>query len=164
MLQKMRAGDIDFVITWRIFEPRSYLFNVVDVEDGDPNNHVLISQVGESAMREVVGQSALQPLLTGGRQKIQEEVQKLMQKTLDDYKSGIEVRLVNMYRVNPPSQVLDAFREEQLNVQEMQNVIFDGNAAASATITLAREPSPELVALLEARDDVLAVSVRSVGR
>ena len=63
-------------------------------------------------------------------------------------------------RVGVLAAVLDAFQQEQLNVQEMQNVIFDGKAAASATITLALEPSPELVTRLTARDDVIAVSVR----
>lgn len=77
---------------------------------------------------------------------------------------GCTVVVRHLDRVGVLAAVLDAFREEQVNVQEMQNVIFDGNAAASATITLAREPSRELVAKLEARDDVIAVSVRTAGR
>jgi D-3-phosphoglycerate dehydrogenase / 2-oxoglutarate reductase len=77
---------------------------------------------------------------------------------------GCTVVIRHLDRVGVLAAVLDAFQKEQLNVQEMQNVIFDGNAAASATITLAREPSPELVARLEARDDVIAVSVRTSGR
>ena len=77
---------------------------------------------------------------------------------------GCTVVIRHLDRVGVLAAVLDAFQKEQLNVQEMQNVIFDGRAAASATITLAREPSPELVAQLQARDDVLAVSVRTVGR
>ncbi len=77
---------------------------------------------------------------------------------------GFNVVIRHLDRVGVLAAVLDAFRKEQLNVQEMQNVIFDGNAAASATISVAREPSPELVALLEARDDILAVSVRTTGR
>jgi D-3-phosphoglycerate dehydrogenase / 2-oxoglutarate reductase len=77
---------------------------------------------------------------------------------------GCTVVIRHLDRVGVLAAVLDAFQKEQLNVQEMQNVIFDGNAAASATITLAREPSPELVAQLEAHDDVLAVSVRTSGR
>lgn len=77
---------------------------------------------------------------------------------------GCTVVVRHLDRVGVLAAVLDAFQKEQLNVQEMQNVIFDGNAAASATITLAREPSPELVARLEAREDVIAVSVRTTGR
>ena len=77
---------------------------------------------------------------------------------------GCTVVIRHLDRVGVLAAVLDAFQKEQLNVQEMQNVIFDGNAAASATITLAREPSPELVARLEARDDIIAVQVRTTGR
>lgn len=73
---------------------------------------------------------------------------------------GYTVVIRHLDRVGVLAAVLDAFQQEQLNVQEMHNVIFDGNAAASATISLAHEPSAELVARLQARDDVLAVSVR----
>lgn len=73
---------------------------------------------------------------------------------------GWTVVIRHLDRVGVLAAVLDAFQKEQLNVQEMHNVIFDGNAAASATIALVHEPSPELVAQLRARDDVLAVAVR----
>ena len=73
---------------------------------------------------------------------------------------GCTVVIRHLDRVGVLAAVLDAFQKEQLNVQEMHNVIFDGNAAASATISLAHEPSRQLVARLESRDDVLAVSVR----
>ena len=63
-------------------------------------------------------------------------------------------------RVGVLAAVLDAFRQEELNVQEMQNVIFAGNEAASATLSVEGEPSAELVASLESREDVLAVAVR----
>lgn len=77
---------------------------------------------------------------------------------------GCTVVIRHLDRVGVLAAVLDAFQKEDLNVQEMHNVIFDGRAAASATITLAREPSPELVARLLGREDVLAVSVRSGAR
>jgi D-3-phosphoglycerate dehydrogenase / 2-oxoglutarate reductase len=66
-------------------------------------------------------------------------------------------------RVGVLAGVLAALREENLNVQEMQNVIFQGSEAASATITLEREPSRELVESLRAQDDILAVDVRATG-
>lgn len=58
--------------------------------------------------------------------------------------------------------VLGALREEGLNVQEMQNVIFKGKAAASATITLEQEPAPGLLERLRAQEDILAVDLRAV--
>lgn len=74
---------------------------------------------------------------------------------------GATVVIRHLDRVGVLAAVLEAMRGEQLNVQDMHNVIFGGGHAASATISLAREPSAELVARLEARDDVLAVSVRT---
>lgn len=76
---------------------------------------------------------------------------------------GCTVVVRHRDQVGVLAAVLDAFSQEQLNVQQMHNVIFDGNAAASATISLAHEPSAELVARLLARDDVLAVSVRATS-
>lgn len=76
---------------------------------------------------------------------------------------GCTVVVRHLDQVGVLAAVLDAFQQEQLNVQQMHNVIFDGNAAASATISLGHEPSAELLARLSARDDVLAVSVRSAA-
>lgn len=67
-------------------------------------------------------------------------------------------------RVGVLAGVLGALREEQLNVQEMHNVIFEGNEAAAATITLAREPSEALVRSLLEREHILAVEVRARQR
>jgi D-3-phosphoglycerate dehydrogenase / 2-oxoglutarate reductase len=66
-------------------------------------------------------------------------------------------------RVGVLASVLAALREENLNVQEMQNVVFQGSEAASATITLEREPSRELVERLRTQDDILAVDTRATG-
>ena len=66
-------------------------------------------------------------------------------------------------RVGILAGVLAALREENLNVQEMQNVVFQGSEAASATITLEREPSRALLEALRGQDDILAVDVRATG-
>jgi D-3-phosphoglycerate dehydrogenase len=66
-------------------------------------------------------------------------------------------------RVGVLAAVLEALRQEQLNVQQMSNVIFagDGAAAASATITLAGRPSDAVLERLRGREDILAIAVRS---
>ena len=66
-------------------------------------------------------------------------------------------------RVGVLASVLGALREENTNVQEMQNVIFRGNEAASATIVVQREPTEALLEKLRAHDDILSVQVRSIG-
>jgi membrane protease subunit HflK len=80
--------------------------------------------VAESAMREVVGKSTIQPILTGARDATQQAVQELMQKTLDNYGSGILVQQVQMQRVNPPAQVIESFNDVQnakIDFERLQN-------------------------------------------
>ncbi|MBK8837745.1 MAG: FtsH protease activity modulator HflK [Hyphomonadaceae bacterium] len=103
--------DIDFVINWRVFEPRDYLFNVVDVEGGNPDNHVLVEQIGESAMREIVGTSAFEPITTTGRTVVETRVRDLMQQTLNSYKAGIEVISISLRGASAPEEVVSVQRE-----------------------------------------------------
>jgi len=65
-------------------------------------------------------------------------------------------------RVGVLATVLGALREEQLNVQEMQNIVFDGHETACASIGLERQPSAELLERLRGQPDVLAVDLRAV--
>ncbi len=71
--------DVNFVVYWRIrTDAAQYLFNI-------QNPDTTVKEVAESAMREIVGQSDIQPMLTEARQKTEQAVQKLMQETLDYY-------------------------------------------------------------------------------
>src|SRR5262249_58845925 len=105
------TGDeniVDFVFGgfWRIKDVRDYLFNI-------QNPEITVKEVAESAMREIVGQSNIQPILTEARQKTEQAVQKLMQDTLDFYRAGIRIDQVQLQKVDPPAQVIDAFRDVQ---------------------------------------------------
>ena len=70
--------DVDFVVIWRVIDAEKYLFNI-------QNPDTTVKEVAESSMREVVGQSNIQPILTQARQKTETAVKELMQKTLDEY-------------------------------------------------------------------------------
>jgi membrane protease subunit HflK len=112
--------DVDFVVYWRIRDAAAYLFNIQQPE-------VTVKEVAESAMREIVGQSNIAPLLTEARQKTESEVQKLMQTTLDSYGAGIQVDQLQLQKVDPPSQVIDAFRDVQAaraDRERLQNEAF----------------------------------------
>jgi D-3-phosphoglycerate dehydrogenase len=76
-------------------------------------------------------------------------------------KHAIVVR--HLDRVGVLAAVLDAIRRAQLSVKEMQNVVFQGNEAACATITIERSPTPALLAELRAHEHVIAVDLRSAG-
>ncbi len=99
--------DIDFTINWRIAEPRDYLFNVVDEQD---NRNELIEQIGQSAMREVVGSSAFEPITAGDRTGVQERVRQLMQDTLNSYKAGIEIISIAIGSASAPEEVVTVQR------------------------------------------------------
>jgi membrane protease subunit HflK len=100
--------DINFVINWRIAQPREYLFNVVDLQDG---RNELIEQIGQSAMREVVGTSAFEPITTGDRSGVEARVKALMQQTLNSYNAGIEIISISLANVSAPEEVVGVQRE-----------------------------------------------------
>ena len=98
--------DIQYTVFWKIGDPALFLFNIVSPE-------ATVKAAGESAMREVVGQMPANLALAEGRTKIETDTQKLMQKILDDYGAGVLVTQVQLRGVEPPQQVIDAFRDVQ---------------------------------------------------
>src|SRR5712692_4838244 len=94
--------DVDFSVLWAIKPNRvhEYLFNIQNPEG-------TVKAVAESAMREVIGRSNIQAILTGARQTIETAVQATMQTTLADYGAGVVVQQVQLQKVDPPMQVID---------------------------------------------------------
>src|SRR4029079_10593178 len=100
--------DVDFSVLWKV-KPDGvgqFLFNIQNPEG-------TVKAVAESAMREVIGRSEIQPILTGARQTTETAVQDLMQRTLDHYGAGIIIQQAQLQKVDPPAQVIDAFRDVQ---------------------------------------------------
>ncbi len=100
--------DVNFVVRWSIKPDRvqDYLFNI-------EKPATTIREVAESVMREVIGQNNIQPILTEARQRMEQSVQKLMQSVLDGYGTGVRIDQVQLQKVDPPEQVIDAFRDVQ---------------------------------------------------
>jgi membrane protease subunit HflK len=100
--------DVDVSVFWLVKTGGTgdYLFNIQNPEG-------TVRAVAESAMREVIGRSEIQPILTGARQNIETAVHELTQKVLDGYQAGVQVTQVQMQKVDPPAQVIDAFRDVQ---------------------------------------------------
>ncbi len=123
--------DIHFVVFWVIKDAPSYLFNL-------ENPRVSVKVVAESAMREIIGKSDIQPILTGARQKTEAAVLALMQKTLDSYQAGISITQVNMQKVDPPEQVIDAFRDVQVARADQERLKNEAEAYANKIVPEAR--------------------------
>ncbi|WP_047310109.1 FtsH protease activity modulator HflK [Rhodopseudomonas palustris] len=121
--------DVDFTVLWRI-KPDGvgdFLFNI-------QNPQGTVKAVAESAMREVIGRSDIQPILTGARTTIEGAVQELMQKTLDSYGAGVLVQQVQLQKVDPPQQVIDAFRDVQAARADLERLQNEAQTYANRVI------------------------------
>lgn len=96
--------DIDFTVQWKISDAGQYLFNI-----REPEQTVKIA--AESAMREIIGRTDIQPALTEARGTVEAEARTLLQATLDEYEAGIEITELALQDVQPPSAVIDAFND-----------------------------------------------------
>jgi modulator of FtsH protease HflK len=125
--------DVDFSVLWRIKSNGvgEYLFNIQNPEG-------TVKAVAESAMREVIGRSEIQPVLTGARQTTELAVQELMQKTLDQYGAGILVQQVQMQKVDPPQQVIDSFRDVQAARADLERAQNEAQTYANKVVPEAR--------------------------
>jgi membrane protease subunit HflK len=127
--------DVDFSVFWVVKpEPKgveNYLFNIQNPEG-------TVKAVAESAMREVVGRSDIQPILTGARQVTETAVQELMQRVLDSYNAGIQITQVQMQKVDPPQQVIDAFRDVQAARADLERAQNEARTYANRVVPEAR--------------------------
>jgi membrane protease subunit HflK len=132
--------DVDFSVLWRI-KPNGvgeYLFNIQNPEG-------TVKAVAESAMREVIGRSEIQPVLTGARQGIEVAVQELMQKTLDSYNAGVLIQQVQMQKVDPPQQVIDAFRDVQAARADLERAQNEAQTYANRVVPEARGRAAQIL-------------------
>ena len=137
--------DVDFSVLWKV-KPTGvgdYLFNIQNPEG-------TVKAVAESAMREVIGRSEIQPILTGARQTIENAVQELMQRTLDHYGAGILVQQVQLQKVDPPSQVIDAFRDVQAARADLERSINEAQTYANRVVPEARGRVAQITQAAEA--------------
>jgi len=135
--------DINSVIFWRINNAEDFLFNIQQPEQ-------TVKDVAESALREVAGESRLQPLLTRSRQETETAVQELMQRTLDDYEAGILITQVQLQKVDPPSQVIDAFRDVQAARADQERIQNEASAYANTVVPEARGEAAKISEAAEA--------------
>ncbi|MFM1814211.1 MAG: hypothetical protein RLZ98_906 [Pseudomonadota bacterium] len=160
--------DVDFVVFWRIKPERDpqtgalgavqYLFNIQNPER-------TVKEVAESAMREVVGQNDIQPILTEARQKTEQAVQELMQKTLDDYKAGILVSRVQLQKVDPPGKVIDAFRDVQAARADQERLQNEARSYANRIVPEARGEAERILQAAEGyRQQTIAEAIGQADR
>ncbi|WP_439122563.1 FtsH protease activity modulator HflK [Marivita sp.] len=130
--------DIDFQVVWNINDPAKYLFNLRDPRP-------TIRAVSESAMREIIAQSDLAPILNRDRGAIATRLQDLIQSTLDSYDSGVTIIRVNFDKADPPEPVIAAFRDVQAAEQERDRLRNVADAYANRVLAEARGESAQVL-------------------
>jgi len=151
--------DVNFSILWLV-KPggaSDYLFNIQQPEG-------TVKAVAESAMREIVGRSTLQPVLTE-RQPIETAVQELMQSTLNKYGSGIQITQVQLQKVDPPSQVIDSFRDVQAARADLERAQNEAQTYANKVVPEARGRAAQITQNAEAyREQTVAEAKGATSR
>ncbi len=123
--------DVQFAVQYTLKSPEDYLF-----KNKNPDDNVL--QAAETAIREVVGKSSMDFVLSRGRSEISADVKKLMQEILDRYETGINVTSVNLQGTSAPDPVQPAFEDVVRAQQDRERFKNEGQAYANDVVPRAR--------------------------
>ena len=137
------GAAVFFSVFWVIKDAGKFLFEIQDPES-------TVKAAAETAMREVIAKSRIQPILTEGRAKIEIETQEIIQSILDEYNSGIQITQVQTQKADPPDQVIDAFRDVQAARADMERSKNEAEAYANDVIPRARGEAAKIMQAAEA--------------
>ncbi|TDT74825.1 protease FtsH subunit HflK [Litoreibacter halocynthiae] len=135
--------DVDFQVVWNINDPAKYLFNLAAPRE-------TIRAVSESAMREVIARSELAPILNRDRQSIADTTLELIQNTMNQYDSGVNIVRLNLDKADPPREVIDSFREVQAAEQKRDTLQRQADTYANRKLAGARGEAAQLLEQAEA--------------
>jgi membrane protease subunit HflK len=130
--------DVDLASQFTVRDPVEFLFNV-----RDPNG--TLQDVMQSAIREVIGSSRMDYVLTDGRVEIVDAVRTRMQELLDSYSTGLNVRSVNLQDVQPPEPVQPAFEDAIRAREDEQRYINEALAYANQVVPRARGDAAQIL-------------------
>ncbi len=120
-------ADVDVAVFYRINNPTDFLFNVVDPIDS-------LGQATASSLRQVVGSTPLESILTDGRSEAREQIQVQLEKVVDYYRLGIEVTDVKLQDAKPPSPVKPAFDDVIQAREDFDRFVMDSEAYRNTVV------------------------------
>jgi membrane protease subunit HflK len=127
----LNAATVEWIVQYRINDPRQYLFQVRDPGD-------TLRAVSESVMREVVGDRTVDEVITVGRQEIEVFVLQRLQELVNKYEMGLSIDQVQLKDVNPPDPVRASFNEVNQAQQERVQLVNEANREYNKVVPLAR--------------------------
>jgi membrane protease subunit HflK len=135
--------DIEFAVLWQIKDVFKYAFDVRNPEEN-------VRAGAEAAMREVIGKSNLQFAQTEGRSRIEQDTKDLLQRMLDEYGLGARISQIQLLRVDPPQEVIAAFRDVQAARADKERLINEGNTYRNQQLPRAKGEAESIVQRAEA--------------
>lgn len=130
--------DVNFTVFWVIKDAGKYLFNIRDPED-------TVKALAESAMREVIGQTKIQAALAEARRDVESNARKLLQQVLDQYGSGIDITQLQLQKVDPPTPVVESFRDVQRARADAERARNEAEAYANDILPRARGDAERII-------------------
>jgi len=131
--------DLTFTVQYRINDAAKFLFRVADPGD------TTVKSVAESAIREVVGKTNLDDIITNGRGKLQDDTAVLMQRVLDSYGAGVTVVEVQVRSANPPKDVVPDFQAVASANQYADSAVNEANAYKNRVVNEAKGNAAQIV-------------------
>jgi membrane protease subunit HflK len=130
--------DIEFAVLWQVKDVFKYGFAVRNGEE-------TVRAAAEAAMREVIGQATLQYALGDGRTKVEQDTKDLLQKILDEYGVGVRVTQVQLQRVDPPQDVIGAFRDVQAARADKERNVNEANTYRNQVLPRAKGEASSII-------------------
>lgn len=130
--------DVEWIIQFRIVDPRAWLFNVQDRQK-------TIRDISQSVISRLVGDRLILGVIGPDRQEIQEEAIGMMNAMFGQYGLGIVVDQVQLQNIIPPAGVQDAFEDVNKAIQDMNRLINEGKEAYNAEIPKANGQADQIV-------------------
>ena len=138
----LNAALVEFVVQYRIANPRDYLFSARDPED-------TMRAAAEAVMREIIGDRTVDEVITIGRQEIESQARINLQKVAQSYTLGLAIDTVQLKNVNPPREVQGSFDEVNQAQQEKQRAINVANGLYNQSVPRARGEAEKVIAEAE---------------
>ena len=123
--------DVEWIIQYRIVDPRAWLFNVSDKQK-------TIRDISQSVINRLVGDRLILGVIGPDRQAIQDNAVVMMNEIFAKYQIGIEVTQVQLQNIVPPAGVQDSFEDVNKAIQDMNRLINEGKEAYNSEIPKAK--------------------------
>lgn len=131
--------DVDFFVEYKISDPVQYLYSSSDPE-------MILKNLIQSQIRNVVGSSTVDAVLTTGKESIQMQVKELVAAILQQYNIGLTLVDVKIQDAEPPTQeVIEAFKAVETAKQQAETVINDAKAYQNAQLPQAQAQADQLI-------------------